>query len=319
MKKNNILIFIFLFVFLVAVSINTVSNAAATPMEMYKNFLWNKKQYSDYSKEELQNFIDWNGAYPSDANEQEDWRNYYDASVFEGQREGAKGQIEIYNSNNEEAIEDSKKDNNTKQEEIKELREQIANDRSKSLKDMSEKELQECINRCIKYKNLTGQSDTQFEFRDWYNQLNAEKQSKGYEKDTTLDDTKVNNNGKTEQEEKEEATIDNAYIGKVDRDSAHTLGEIIDEGGKFISSANEEKIEQEDLQEMSNTIYNILLVLGIVIAVVVGAVLGIKFITEGVEGKAEVQKALVPYIIGCVVVFGAFIIWKIVVDILQSM
>ncbi len=40
---------------------------------------------------------------------------------------------------------------------------------------------------------------------------------------------------------------------------------------------------------------------------------------EGAEGKAEVQKALVPYVIGCVVIFGAFAIWKIVVTVLQGL
>ena len=37
-----------------------------------------------------------------------------------------------------------------------------------------------------------------------------------------------------------------------------------------------------------------------------------------IEEKAEIKTMLIPYIIGCVVVFGAFTIWKIVVDILQS-
>lgn len=69
---------------------------------------------------------------------------------------------------------------------------------------------------------------------------------------------------------------------------------------------------------MSNTIYSILLAIGIVIAVIVGLLLGMKFITGGIEEKAEVKAMLVPYIVGCVVLFGAFTIWKIVVDILQS-
>ena len=34
-----------------------------------------------------------------------------------------------------------------------------------------------------------------------------------------------------------------------------------------------------------------------------------------VEEKADIKAAMVPFIIGCVVVFGAFGIWKIVVTI----
>ena len=70
---------------------------------------------------------------------------------------------------------------------------------------------------------------------------------------------------------------------------------------------------------MSNTLYNILLVTGILIALIVGMILGIKFIMGGIEEKAEIKTMIIPYIVGCVVVFGAFTIWKIVVDILQSM
>ena len=37
-----------------------------------------------------------------------------------------------------------------------------------------------------------------------------------------------------------------------------------------------------------------------------------------VEEKANIKNSLIAYIAGCVVVFGAFTIWKIVVTILQS-
>lgn len=77
-------------------------------------------------------------------------------------------------------------------------------------------------------------------------------------------------------------------------------------------------ISTNELNDLTNTVYKILVIIGIIIAVIVGAVLGIKFITEGAEGKAEVQKALIAYVIGCVVIFGAFVIWKIVVEILQG-
>ena len=56
----------------------------------------------------------------------------------------------------------------------------------------------------------------------------------------------------------------------------------------------------------------------IIVAVFVGAILGIQFIIGGATAKAEIQKALPPYLIGCAVAFGAFFIWKIVVIILQS-
>lgn len=101
----------------------------------------------------------------------------------------------------------------------------------------------------------------------------------------------------------------------------HTAGEIFNEAGGFIQAGQEKAnglITQEKLKELSDTIYNILLVVGIIAAVLIGVLLGIKFVTSGIEGRAEVQKALIIYVMGCVVVFGAFTIWKIVVTVLNG-
>ncbi|MCI8361734.1 MAG: hypothetical protein HFJ41_01000 [Clostridia bacterium] len=103
--------------------------------------------------------------------------------------------------------------------------------------------------------------------------------------------------------------------------TSHTAGEVIKEADGFIQKGQAGAnglITQEKLKELSDTIYNILLVVGIIAAVLIGVLLGIKFMTSGVEGKAEVQKALIIYVMGCVVVFGAFTIWKIVVTVLQG-
>ena len=58
-----------------------------------------------------------------------------------------------------------------------------------------------------------------------------------------------------------------------------------------------------------------MLLCGIVAAVICGACLGIFFIISSPEGKAKVSQYLVPYIVGCVVVFGAFGIWKMTVEV----
>lgn len=103
--------------------------------------------------------------------------------------------------------------------------------------------------------------------------------------------------------------------------TGHTAGEVISEANGFIRKGQAGAnglITQEKLKELSDTIYNILLVVGIIAAVLIGVLLGIKFVTSGIEGRAEVQKALIIYLMGCVVVFGAFTIWKIVVTVLQG-
>lgn len=72
------------------------------------------------------------------------------------------------------------------------------------------------------------------------------------------------------------------------------------------------------MADFSNSIYNILFSVGVVIAVIVGMILGIKLMLAPVGERAEAKKMLVPYVVGCAVVFGAFGIWKLVVTILQA-
>lgn len=101
-------------------------------------------------------------------------------------------------------------------------------------------------------------------------------------------------------------------------DREPTIGDIIQGADKFLNQGAANKLDNQALQNMSNIIYNIFLTTGVVIAVIVGGILGIKAITEGLEGKAEVKEMLIPYIIGCVILFGGFTIWKIVLSILQT-
>lgn len=96
------------------------------------------------------------------------------------------------------------------------------------------------------------------------------------------------------------------------------LDTIIDSADSFINSGTDNKISDKNLQQLSESIYTILLIVGIIVAVIIGAILGIRFMTGSVEQQADVKKLLVPYIAGCVVVFGAFGIWKIAVTIIAS-
>ena len=74
-------------------------------------------------------------------------------------------------------------------------------------------------------------------------------------------------------------------------------------------------VDKVKLKSASDSIFNILLVAGIIIAVILSPILGIKFMIGSVEEKAQVKETLIPFVIGCIVVFGAFTIWKIFVTI----
>lgn len=64
--------------------------------------------------------------------------------------------------------------------------------------------------------------------------------------------------------------------------------------------------------------FKLLMAVGIVVMFIVGTVIGIQFMVASAEDKAKVKEALIPYIIGCAVIFGAFTIWSIAVRLLQS-
>ena len=98
---------------------------------------------------------------------------------------------------------------------------------------------------------------------------------------------------------------------------ALSLTEIMD-GAKTFLDNDEAQQEVFNAQNSINTIYYAGLGIGIVIAFVVGIVIAIQLITSGVEGQAKVKEKLIPYCVGCFVVFGAFGIWRLVYNILQS-
>ena len=102
--------------------------------------------------------------------------------------------------------------------------------------------------------------------------------------------------------------------------NAAALSNIVSGADSFIQNGQgNSKIDNEDIHNLSDSIYNILLIIGTIVAMIVGVVLGIQFITGSVEAKSKVKESLIPYVAGCVVIFGAFGIWKLVITILQGL
>lgn len=100
--------------------------------------------------------------------------------------------------------------------------------------------------------------------------------------------------------------------------SADTLDSIVSDGDSFISaSANAtDKLDTTEMKNISNTLYNVLLSFGIIIAVVFATILGVQYMTAAAENKAQIKESLIPFFVGCIVVFGAFAIWKAIILIL---
>lgn len=99
--------------------------------------------------------------------------------------------------------------------------------------------------------------------------------------------------------------------------------DIIGYGDTFLKEGEEESIKNSNMSdaetaEMMSILYNSLLTLGVIITVAIGGVLGVKFMTSSAEDKAKVKESMVPYVIGSAVIFGAFIIWKIAINVFSA-
>ena len=101
--------------------------------------------------------------------------------------------------------------------------------------------------------------------------------------------------------------------------SSESLEDMMNDGDAFISSSNNANIiKQDELQSTISVMYNIFLEVGVALAVIIGLLLGIKFMIGSTEEKAEIKKLLLPYVVGCLVVFGAFGIWKFVLTLMET-
>ena len=107
--------------------------------------------------------------------------------------------------------------------------------------------------------------------------------------------------------------IPNAYAGP--------LQGIVDNAQNFVNNGENggNVINNNDLKEGSNTLYNVLLIIGIAVAFIWGIVLGIQFITGSLGEKADVKKNLIVYLVGCVIIFGAFGIWRLLLQLLEPL
>ena len=63
-------------------------------------------------------------------------------------------------------------------------------------------------------------------------------------------------------------------------------------------------VQTNDLTKVGNNIVTIIQVVGIVIAVIVLLVIGIKYMMGSASEKAEYKKTMIPYIVGALLIFA---------------
>ena len=101
-------------------------------------------------------------------------------------------------------------------------------------------------------------------------------------------------------------------------EAAFTFSDIKKGGDTFISKgeqSREDMFDSASEQSAIDQVYYVMLGRGIVLAFVVGIVLGIQFITSGVAGKAKVKEKIIIYVLGIFIIFGGFGIWRIAINV----
>ena len=76
---------------------------------------------------------------------------------------------------------------------------------------------------------------------------------------------------------------------------------------------------QEDITGIGNQIIGIITTVGVVVAVVILLVLGIKYMMGSASEKAEYKKTMIPYLVGAILIFGASAITQVVVNIASGL
>ena len=185
--------------------------------------------------------------------------------------------------------------------------------------------------------NANNQTDLQTAINDMEEALNEMEESGDYtdeeleEYEATLesyrnqllegageDQEEEDDNHQELEEHRDQTTYYAPNLTTSDTDSGQSLDDMINDGDAFIGHSDTDVLNTQELQDGVSTLYNIFLEVGVAAAVIIGLIIGIKFMIGSVEEKAEIKKLLWPYAIGCFVVFGAFGIWKIVLEIMQS-
>ena len=103
-----------------------------------------------------------------------------------------------------------------------------------------------------------------------------------------------------------------------ERQGESGLDQIIEDADSMVED-DDVKYDRNKLKEFTRTLYNIIFALGIVASIAMGGILGSKIMLGGLEAKAQAKSLLIPYTVGCVVIFGGFGIWKLIIEIFQQL
>ena len=105
-----------------------------------------------------------------------------------------------------------------------------------------------------------------------------------------------------------------AFAGGSSASSSGDISGVLQDIGTNASG----QVAAGDVSKLGGQIVGIIQVVGIVIAVVILLVLGIKYMTGSAQEKAEYKKTMIPYIIGAILIFAASTIVNVIFNLATS-
>ena len=108
------------------------------------------------------------------------------------------------------------------------------------------------------------------------------------------------------------------FMCKVNAEGITPSG-IIKSARDFLDESEDKNIIDDDKgRNAVDQIYYMALGVAVVLAFLLGTILGIQFITSGAVGQAKVKEKIIPYVIGMIAVFGAFGIWRVAYNFINN-
>lgn len=87
----------------------------------------------------------------------------------------------------------------------------------------------------------------------------------------------------------------------------------------IFSGGNLDSASTEGIVNLGNQIVTVVRTVGVLVAVVILLILGIKYMMGSAEEKADYKKSMIPYLVGAVLIFAASTITGIVYDMAKAL
>ncbi len=73
-------------------------------------------------------------------------------------------------------------------------------------------------------------------------------------------------------------------------------------------------VDDGSITSIAGTVIGTLQIIGVVIAVIILIVIGLKYMTGSIEEKAEYKKTMIPYVVGAILIFAASALANLIYD-----